>query len=254
MWVGRIEPAKDLISLLHAFAEIRKDEPKTRLRIVGAPAEGLEGATYLAHCKALAAQLFPDEADGVHTVGDNPVSFEEIGGPEVPTLPEAYEAGAVVVLSSVVEGFPISLVEAMFCGRATVSTDVGAVVEVIGGTGLVVPPRNPRALAEACVSLLRDPERRARLRRGGTRAGARTVHRRAEHHGISRHLPGDHRALSGPAGPRRRLGRTPAVRHTGRDPCTGAVGRLRHPTGRGQTRAGMGRGTTGPGCPTRVRL
>ncbi|MFD4548636.1 DUF3492 domain-containing protein [Streptomyces sp. NPDC058466] len=163
VWVGRIEPAKDLISLLHSFAEIRKDEPKTRLRIIGAPADGPEGATYLAHCKALAAQLFPDEAEGVHAVGDNPVSFEEIGGPEVPSLAEAYASGAVIVLSSVVEGFPISLVEAMFCGRATVSTDVGAVVEVIGGTGLVVPPRNPRALAEACVALLRDPERRERL-------------------------------------------------------------------------------------------
>ncbi|MFD4569076.1 DUF3492 domain-containing protein [Streptomyces sp. NPDC058467] len=163
VWVGRIEPAKDLISLLHSFAEIRKDEPKTRLRIIGAPADGPEGATYLAHCKALAAQLFPDEAEGVHAVGDNPVSFEEIGGPEVPSLAEAYASGAVIVLSSVVEGFPISLVEAMFCGRASVSTDVGAVVEVIGGTGLVVPPRNPRALAEACVALLRDPERRERL-------------------------------------------------------------------------------------------
>ncbi|MGW4102112.1 glycosyltransferase, partial [Streptomyces sp. NPDC004976] len=54
----------------------------------------------------------------------------------------------------------------------TVSTDVGAVVEVIGGTGLVVPPRNPRALAEACVSLLRDPERRARL---GAAARARAL-------------------------------------------------------------------------------
>ncbi|MFE9763351.1 DUF3492 domain-containing protein [Streptomyces sp. NPDC005808] len=172
VWVGRIEPAKDLISLLHSFAEIRKEEPKTRLRIVGAPADGADGATYLAHCKALAAQLFPDEAEGVHAVGDNPVSFEEIGGPEVPGLPEAYASGAVVVLSSVVEGFPISLVEAMFCGRATVSTDVGAVVEVIGGTGLVVPPRNPRALAEACVALLRDPERRERL---GAAARARAL-------------------------------------------------------------------------------
>ncbi|MFD5076312.1 DUF3492 domain-containing protein [Streptomyces sp. NPDC058371] len=171
VWVGRIEPAKDLMSLLHAFAEIRKEEPKTRLRIVGAAA-GAEGTAYLGHCKALAAQLFPDEAEGVHAVGDNPVSFEEIGGPEVPSLPEAYAAGAVVVLSSVVEGFPISLVEAMFCGRATVSTDVGAVVEVIGGTGLVVPPRNPRALAEACVALLRDPERRARL---GAAARARAL-------------------------------------------------------------------------------
>ncbi|WBO64003.1 DUF3492 domain-containing protein [Streptomyces camelliae] len=171
VWVGRVEPAKDLISLLHAFAEVRKEEPKARLRIVGAPA-GPEGEAYLGHCRALAAQLFPDEAEGVHAVGDNPVSFEEIGGPEAPTLPEAYAAGAVVVLSSVVEGFPISLIEAMFCARATVSTDVGAVVEAIGGTGLVVPPRNPRALAEACVALLDDPERRERL---GAAARARAL-------------------------------------------------------------------------------
>ena len=166
VWVGRVEPAKDLVSLLHAFAEIRKEAPKTRLRIVGTP-DGPDGEAYLGHCRALAAQLFPDEAAGLHSVGDNPVSFEEIGGPELPSLADAYAAGAVTVLSSVVEGFPISLVEAMFCGRATVSTDVGAVVEVIGGTGLVVPPRNPRALAEACLALLRDPERRERLGAAG---------------------------------------------------------------------------------------
>ncbi|MFV0133772.1 DUF3492 domain-containing protein [Streptomyces sp. HMX87] len=171
VWVGRVEPAKDLVSLLHAFAEVRKDEPRARLRIVGA-ASGPEGAAYLAHCRGLAAQLFPDEAVGPHAVGDNPVSFEEIGGPDLPSPADAYASGAVVVLSSVVEGFPVGLVEAMFCGRATVSTDVGAVVEVIGGTGLVVPPRNPRALAEACVTLLRDPERRARL---GAAARARAL-------------------------------------------------------------------------------
>ncbi|MFE7903105.1 DUF3492 domain-containing protein [Streptomyces sp. NPDC057424] len=171
VWVGRVEPAKDLVSLLHAFAEVRKQEPRTRLRIVGAPA-GPEGAAYLGHCRTLAAQLFPDEAEGPHTAGDNPVSFEEIGGPELPAVADAYASCAVTVLSSVVEGFPIGLVEAMLCGSATVSTDVGAVVEVIGGTGLVVPPRNPRALAEACVSLLRDPERRARL---GAAARARAL-------------------------------------------------------------------------------
>ncbi|MET8560399.1 DUF3492 domain-containing protein [Streptomyces flaveolus] len=171
VWAGRVDPAKDLVSLLHAFAEVRKAVPEARLRIVGAPS-GTEGEAYLGHCRALAAQLFPDEAEGAHAVGDNPVSFEEIGSPDVPTLPDAYAAGAVVVLSSVVEGFPISLVEAMFCGRATVSTDVGAVVEVIGGTGLVVPPRNPRALAEACMALLRDPERRERL---GAAARARAL-------------------------------------------------------------------------------
>ncbi|MBT2365212.1 DUF3492 domain-containing protein [Streptomyces sp. ISL-10] len=172
VWVGRIEPARDLIALLHAFAAIRKEEPAARLRIFGAPVRSDEGTTYLAHCRALAAQLFPDEAADAHAVGDNPVSFEEIGGPEAPEVGDAYAAGAVAVLSSVVEGFPVSLVEAMFCGRATVSTDVGAVVEVIGGTGLVVPPRNPRALADACLALLRDPERRARL---GAAARARAL-------------------------------------------------------------------------------
>ncbi|MEV5984679.1 DUF3492 domain-containing protein [Streptomyces sp. NPDC052051] len=171
VWVGRVEPAKDLVSLIHAFARIRAAEPTARLRIVGAVPDP-EGAAYLGHCKALAAHLFPDEAEGAYAVGDNPVSFEDIGSPQAPDLAEVYGSGAVVVLSSVVEGFPISLVEAMLCGRATVSTDVGAVVEAIGGTGLVVPPRNPRALAEACVALLRDPARRARL---GAAARARAL-------------------------------------------------------------------------------
>jgi glycosyltransferase involved in cell wall biosynthesis len=172
VWVGRIEPSKDLVCLLHAFAEIRLSHPETRLRIIGAPAQGAGAAAYLAHCQALAAQLFPGEAAGAREAGDHPVSFEEIGGPGAPELPDAYAAGGVVVLSSVVEGFPVSLVEAMFCGRATVSTDVGAVVEVLGGTGLVVPPRNPQALADACVTLLSDRGRRERL---GAAARARAL-------------------------------------------------------------------------------
>lgn len=168
VWVGRAEPAKDLIALLHAFAEVRRAAPATRLRIFATAVV----PDYLAGCRALAAQLFPDEAADSVTVGENPVTFEEIGGPEAPTTAEAYGAGRVVVLSSVIEGFPVTLAEAMLCGRATVSTDVGAVCEVIGGTGLVVPPRNPRALAEACLSLLRDPERAQRL---GAAARARAL-------------------------------------------------------------------------------
>ncbi|MEU3045905.1 DUF3492 domain-containing protein [Streptomyces sp. NPDC006984] len=176
VWVGRPEPGKDLVALLHAFAEVRKAEPAARLRLFTTPPQGgrADGPAdgYLAQCRALAAQLFPDEADGAHAVGHNPVSFEEIGSPEAPEPADAYAAGCLVVHSSVVEGFPATLVEAMLCGRATVSTDAGAVVEAIGGTGLVVPPRNPRALADACLALLRDPERRARL---GAAARARAL-------------------------------------------------------------------------------
>jgi glycosyltransferase involved in cell wall biosynthesis len=175
-WVGRAEPAKDLIALLHAFHAIRKEEPRARLRIFhlggdlrgdprGADGRGPAdaGTGYLEHCRTLAAQLFPDEAEHAHAVGESPVSFEEVGSPGAPELADAYAAGDVVVLSSSAEGFPLSLVEAMFCGRPTVSTDVGAVREVIGGTGLVVAPRNPKALAEATLALLRGPERAARL-------------------------------------------------------------------------------------------
>ncbi|OKJ43775.1 glycosyltransferase [Streptomyces sp. CB01580] len=186
VWVGRVEPAKDLVTLLHAFEEVRKAEPGVRLRIIGAVAPGPEGADHLARCRVLAARLFPGEAVDARTVDggpvslgngpvsfDNgPVSFHELGGAEVPDVVDAYAAGGVVVLSSIVEHFPETLVEAMFCGRATVSTDVGAVVEVVGGTGLVVPPRNPKALADACLALLRDPERRARL---GAAARARAL-------------------------------------------------------------------------------
>ncbi|MFI9628212.1 glycosyltransferase [Streptomyces sp. NPDC052042] len=187
VWIGRVGPAKDLITLLHAFAEVRKAMPAARLRIIAEPGRapetgagreapgadgGAPGADHLAHCRALAAQLFPDEAEDAHTPGDNPVSFDELGGAEVPDLVDGYAAGGVVVLSSTAEHFPDTLVEAMLCGRATVSTDVGAVVEVIGGTGLVVPPRNPKALADACLALLRDPARRARL---GAAARARAL-------------------------------------------------------------------------------
>jgi glycosyltransferase involved in cell wall biosynthesis len=173
VWVGRIAPEKDLIGLLHAFAEVRRAIPGARLRIVATSAtRGPESAEYAERCRVLAAQLFPDEADGAGSVGESPVQFDELGSPAAPTRAQAYGAGAVVVLSSTVEGFPVSLVEAMFCGRATVSTDVGAVCEVIGGTGLVVPSRNPRALADSCTALLRDPERGERL---GAAARARAL-------------------------------------------------------------------------------
>jgi glycosyltransferase involved in cell wall biosynthesis len=173
VWAGRIEPDKDLIGLLHAFAEVRRAVPCARLRIVAtARGRGPGAVEYESRCRALAAQLFPDEAADSVAVGENPVSFEKLGDPSVPAIADAYGAGCVVVLSSSVEGFPVSLVEAMFCGRATVSTDVGAVCEVIGGTGLVVPARNPRALADSCVALLRDPARRERL---GAAARARAL-------------------------------------------------------------------------------
>ncbi|HET9256725.1 MAG TPA: GT4 family glycosyltransferase PelF [Pseudonocardiaceae bacterium] len=146
-WAGRIDPIKDLETLLRAFSMIHRDLPEARLRIFGGTPKGGEG--YLERCRRLAAEL------GIGAA----VSFEG----RVERIRDAYAAGHVVMLSSISEGFPYTLIEAMTCGKACVATEVGGVSEALGDTGLVVAPRDPAAMAQACLTLLRDPALRQRL-------------------------------------------------------------------------------------------
>lgn len=155
-WVGRIDPLKDLETLIRAFGYVRAWLPKARLHLAGPVPAGNE--EYAATCRKLAADL--QVADAVTFAG--PVACSR----------DAFAAGHVVALSSVSEGMPYTVIEAMMCGRATVSTDVGGVAEAVGDTGLVVPPRDPRAFANACLELLTDPAQRADLAR---RARARAL-------------------------------------------------------------------------------
>jgi glycosyltransferase involved in cell wall biosynthesis len=146
-WAGRIDPIKDLETLIRAFSLVRAEIPAARLRIFGGTPRG--GEEYRERCAALADALGAGDA----------VTFEG----RVDDIRTAYAAGQVVMLSSISEGFPFTLIEAMSCGRCTVSTDVGGVREAVGDSGLVVPPRDPRAMARAALTLLRDPARRAAL-------------------------------------------------------------------------------------------
>ncbi len=143
-WAGRVDPIKDLETLIRAFARVRAELPAARLRLFGGTPRGGEG--YRERCEALAAELGHGDA----------VTFEG----RVDDIKDAYAAGNVVMLSSISEGFPFTLIEAMSCGRATVSTDVGGVREAVGDTGLVVPPRDPGAMAAAALELLGDAGRR----------------------------------------------------------------------------------------------
>jgi len=76
------------------------------------------------------------------------------------------------VLTSISEGLPYTVLEAMATGRPVVATDVGGVGEAIGDAGLLVPPRNPSAVADACVHLLTDADERRAL---GKAARSRVV-------------------------------------------------------------------------------
>lgn len=82
---------------------------------------------------------------------------------------ELYQNAHIAVLPSYREGLPRSLVEAAACGRAVVTTDVPGCRDAIepGVTGLLVPVRNPAALADAVVALASDATRRQAMGAAG---------------------------------------------------------------------------------------
>jgi glycosyltransferase involved in cell wall biosynthesis len=84
---------------------------------------------------------------------------------------EVYADLDVVTLCSNNEGSPVALIEALAAARPVVSTNVGGVPIVVqdGESGLLVPPRDPAAFAEAVLALLRDPDRAAALGQAGRR-------------------------------------------------------------------------------------
>ncbi|MEV4513545.1 GT4 family glycosyltransferase PelF [Dactylosporangium sp. NPDC049525] len=144
-WVGRVDPLKDLETLIRALGVVRAKVPGARLHLAGPVPAGNEA--YAATCRATAADL--GLADAVTWAG--PCSSSR----------DAFAVGQVAALSSISEGMPYTVLEAMMCGRPTVSTDVGGVAEAVGDAGLVVPPRDPQAFGEACIALLTSPDLRA---------------------------------------------------------------------------------------------
>jgi polysaccharide biosynthesis protein PelF len=143
-WCGRVDPLKDLETLIRALAVVRRTVPEAVLHLAGPVPAGNE--RYAEDCRSVAESL--GLADAVRFAGLCASSRE------------AFAAGQIAALSSISEGLPYTVLEAMMCGRATVSTDVGGVAEAVGDAGLVVPPRDPEAFGEACAALLVDGERR----------------------------------------------------------------------------------------------
>jgi len=84
-------------------------------------------------------------------------------------FPLHYARATLAVVSSIYEGFGLPAGEAMACGTPVITTTGGALPEVVGDAGVLVPPADPRALEKAILALLDDPARREALSRAGRR-------------------------------------------------------------------------------------
>lgn len=143
-FIGRIVREKGIVELAEAWREIREDWPEAHLLLVG-PFETRDPVPAQA---TFALQQDPR----VHLIG------------EEWDTPPLYAAMDLIVLPTYREGFPNVPLEAAAMELPVVATRVPGCVDAVrnGETGLLVPARDPRALAEAIRTYLADPELRAR--------------------------------------------------------------------------------------------
>lgn len=136
--VTRLGEPKDPETTVRAFAAVRRLVPQARLVVVG-------DGPHRPNIEALVDGLALDDA--VHLLG----ARDDVA--------ELLPALDVFVLTSLSEGLPRVLVEAMAAHVPVVATDVGGVGELVidGETGVLVPPAAPDALADAIVAVLADP-------------------------------------------------------------------------------------------------
>ena len=148
--VARLAKDKGLDVLLEACGFLRARGLDCRLALVG---EGEEEAALRAQAQRLGLSE----------------SVDFLGAVAPGDLAPHYLAADVVVLPSRREGLGLVLVEALFCRRPVIATRVGGIPDVVadGQTGLLVPPDDPLALAEAIARLLNDPALAARLAAAG---------------------------------------------------------------------------------------
>lgn len=147
--VGSLEDQKDYPTLFEAFGSVSRGIPTSRLRVAG---EGSRREPL----EALRRSLNLEER--VRLIGSRA---------DIPALLQAADG---YVLSSAWEGMPNAVMEALAAARPVVATRVGGVAELVedGVSGLLVPPRDPEALAEAMTRMMQlEPGEREAMGRAG---------------------------------------------------------------------------------------
>lgn len=163
LYVGMIEPRKNLSTLLQAYATIADQIPDHRLVVVGP--KGWMVENILQQTERL------NISDKVHFTGYV----------EQADLPLLYNMADVFIYPSVYEGFGLPILEAMACGTPVITSNVSSMPEIVGDAGIQLAPSDSQALARSLLELINDPVIRQRLsKKGLERAAAFTWDRTAE--------------------------------------------------------------------------
>jgi glycosyltransferase involved in cell wall biosynthesis len=149
-----LEPKYDVETILRAFALIQGQVASAELRIVG------DGSRR-------------NELEEIaRTLDLRGVSFSGLVDPA--RIPDVYDASDVLLNASIVDSMPLSLLEAFAAGLPIVSTATGGIPDFVSHeqTGLLVPQRDPAAMAAGALRLVREPELAARVASNARAASA----------------------------------------------------------------------------------
>jgi len=141
-------PLKGLYYLLKAVARLARQRPHIHLVVIGTPKEN--GGI---------VKLIRSLDIGRRVTFTGRISYEQ--------FVSEYARAAMAVVPSVYEGFGLPAGEAMACAVPVISTTGGALPEVVGDSGILVPPADDAALADAIIRLMDHPDLAVRLGRAG---------------------------------------------------------------------------------------
>jgi glycosyltransferase involved in cell wall biosynthesis len=157
LFVSTIEPRKNLRTLLEAYRLLLDGgqvQPLPPLWVAGQ-----KGWLYDESLKAIETLRLSDHV-------------RLLGAVEAAALPGLYQGARLFAMPSLYEGFGLPALEAMACGTPVLAANTGALPEVVGDAGILLPPTDPAAWATAMARVLTDPVLEAELRWQGRQRAA----------------------------------------------------------------------------------